>query len=144
VRGSYCDPFLETVRDNGYCRGFFHTYSYDRTIYIIITIITIITIIIIVRVHAKNGIGRSSSFVLGRNDNAASVLLFSPDVRPPFERTPINGRPADDDDHRRPAAAANATTDRTRTGAPDTVALLDSGLHGPRRVMLNVQFNGCG
>jgi len=46
-----------------------------------------------------------------------------------------NGRPADaiagDDDHRRPTAAANATTDRTRTGAPDTAALLDSELHRP-------------
>jgi len=47
-----------------------------------------------------------------------------------------SGRPADttaddDDDHRRLTMAASRAANRTRTGNPETMALLDSELHRP-------------
>jgi len=48
-----------------------------------------------------------------------------------------SGRPADataddDDDHRRLIMAASRAANKTKTGRPVTIALLDSELHRPK------------
>lgn len=50
-----------------------------------------------------------------------------------------SGRPADataddDDDHRRLTMAASRAANKTKTGMPVTIALLDSELHRPKNL----------